>query len=431
MSINPIIPRSTQVTLSTTSKKVLEANVARQFLDLKNLDDTIAMTFSLNGDFAVPANEIQTITFDAPPTAGTFKLTLGANETGAINWNDAAADVEDALELLAGIGEGQVAVTGSIAAGLTVEFEGTLANTPQVLLQVTSNSLVDDTTETNEVQRVDFSLVPDTGVWALGFKDSPTADLAFNISSGDLQTAIQAVPGCDGVTVAGDFAGGFVFTFAGAQAAAPWPLLQVLKNELTLNDDPQDEVQTIEFTPVPTAGTFKLAFGDDVTPELTFDASAVLIQTELENLPSIGAGNVTVTGDFTDGFTVTFVGALAALSQTLLNPVPVSRVENPYIGTYGLTTGQSNPQDVLVVVVETTAGHGPSPCIITPSETTLGVGAAEVNGLVVETQTGVLDLPYGDPLPALANKAYELAVPVTEVWAKAASGNPILEITEA
>ena len=72
-------------------------------------------------------NEIQIITFTGTPSAGTFTITLDAVTSGAINWDDDAAAVETALELMANIAS--VSVTGDFAVGFTVEFDGADANT--------------------------------------------------------------------------------------------------------------------------------------------------------------------------------------------------------------------------------------------------------------------------------------------------------------
>lgn len=61
-----------------------------------------------------------------------------------------------------------------------------------------------------------------------------------------------------------------------------------------------------------TAGTFRLAFAGQFTVPIAYNASAATVQAALEAVPSIGAGNVTVTGTWT----VAFVNALAT------TPVP-------------------------------------------------------------------------------------------------------------
>jgi hypothetical protein len=63
-----------------------------------------------------------------------------------------------------------------------------------------------------------------------------------------------------------------------------------------------------------TAGTFTLSFQGHTTSDLAFDAAPGVVQTALEALPSIGAGNVAVTG----ALFVTFVNRLGASPMPLL-----------------------------------------------------------------------------------------------------------------
>jgi hypothetical protein len=75
---------------------------------------------------------------------------------------------------------------------------------------------------------------------------------------------------------------------------------------------PVNEVQTVTVTNAATT-TFMLTFGAYTTAAIPADGTetAAQVQTALQALASIGAGNVTVTGSAGGPFTVTFVGALA------------------------------------------------------------------------------------------------------------------------
>lgn len=78
-----------------------------------------------------------------------------------------------------------------------------------------------------------------------------------------------------------------------------------------------NEVQTITLTGA-TDGTFRLTFGANTTAPLAYNISAADLQTALEGLTSIGAGNVGVAGDAGGPYTVTFQGALAATDVAML-----------------------------------------------------------------------------------------------------------------
>lgn len=64
--------------------------------------------------------------------------------------------------------------------------------------------------------------------------------------------------------------------------------------------------QRVSFSTVPTTGTWKLSYNSVATSDLSFNAIASDIQTALRLIT--GLGNVTVTGDYTAGFTVNLFG---------------------------------------------------------------------------------------------------------------------------
>ena len=78
-----------------------------------------------------------------------------------------------------------------------------------------------------------------------------------------------------------------------------------------------DEVQTISSTA--TGGTFTLSFGGQTTAALAFGASAAQIDTALEALSTIGAGNITCAGGpLPANVTATFAGTLAGQDAALI-----------------------------------------------------------------------------------------------------------------
>jgi hypothetical protein len=81
-----------------------------------------------------------------------------------------------------------------------------------------------------------------------------------------------------------------------------------------------DEIQSIAFTGSPTGGTVVFRFGGQNTSPLNWNCTASQMQTALQALSSIGAGNVLVSGGPGPGtaFTVDFTGALGYASQSLI-----------------------------------------------------------------------------------------------------------------
>ena len=102
-----------------------------------------------------------------------------------------------------------------------------------------------------------------------------------------------------------------------------------------------DEVQDITFSAVPASGDFTLVYDGDETNAIDYTDTNTTVQTELNSLA--GLSSVTVTGDFTSGFTVTFTGSDGEQDQEALT-----------VGTN--TLQDSGPADVDITITETTKG---------------------------------------------------------------------------
>jgi hypothetical protein len=107
----------------------------------------------------------------------------------------------------------------------------------------------------NEVQTVTISGAPTGGNFKLTFSGQTTADIPYNASALQVHTALLALSNIGGAS----------------------------------------EVQTVTITGSPTGGTFTLTLGGQTTPALAYNATASAVQSALEALSTIGAGNVTVT----------------------------------------------------------------------------------------------------------------------------------------
>lgn len=102
---------------------------------------------------------------------------------------------------------------------------------------------------------------------------------------------------------------------------------------------PQTTVEVISFSSVPGSGAFTLFYGDEETASIPYTATAGDVQTALQALT--GLGSVTVTGDFTDGFTVTFTG---------VDPVALILTEGT--NTLGVTITVTETDVILPLAVE-------------------------------------------------------------------------------
>jgi uncharacterized phage protein gp47/JayE len=74
--------------------------------------------------------------------------------------------------------------------------------------------------------------------------------------------------------------------------------------------------QLIEFSAVPDAGTFTITYRGETTVPIAYNANAAAVQTALNDLSNLSG--VTVTGNFTSGFTVVFDGDDGLQPQSLL-----------------------------------------------------------------------------------------------------------------
>lgn len=93
-------------------------------------------------------NELQSITFDALSTAGTWTLTLGSETTAAIAYNAITSAIESAIEALTAVTS--VTVTGTLDASLTItiEFDGADASTAFDAFTIDISGLTGPTTAT-------------------------------------------------------------------------------------------------------------------------------------------------------------------------------------------------------------------------------------------------------------------------------------------
>jgi hypothetical protein len=99
----------------------------------------------------VGQNEVQTLTVTGAPTGGTFTLSFGGQTTPPIAYNSTATQLEEYLESLVNIGDGNITVSGANGGPWTATFTGTLGSAAQSLITLTVNSLTGGTSPTVNV----------------------------------------------------------------------------------------------------------------------------------------------------------------------------------------------------------------------------------------------------------------------------------------
>lgn len=130
-------------------------------------------------------------------------------------------------------------------------------------------------------------------------------------------------------------------------------------------------IQTLSFSLVPTAGQWKIASNGHDTSFLAFNANAAAVQVAIRLLPF--CSGCVVTGNYTSGFTVTFVGAgtggfmvqpqFQVVSNTLVNGMTVITL-TPLITVPGLD--QASVNVTAVSTGPTLANAGTLINIVTP-----------------------------------------------------------------
>lgn len=111
-------------------------------------------------------------------------------------------------------------------------------------------------------------------------------------------------------------------------------------------------VQHLAFSTVPTAGTYKLRHGADTTTALSFSANAAAVQAALRLLPGFGA--ITVSGDTTAGFTVTFTGVsgpvtlLQVVEDSLQDASTFDVFVTPTTTVVGVVAGSAETLDAAI-----------------------------------------------------------------------------------
>jgi uncharacterized phage protein gp47/JayE len=86
---------------------------------------------------------------------------------------------------------------------------------------------------TNEIQDITFDAVPDAGDFTLSYDGEETGVLNSATVAADVQTQLNNLAALSGVSVTGDFAGGFTIEFAGSDGSQDHPLIVVASNSLT------------------------------------------------------------------------------------------------------------------------------------------------------------------------------------------------------
>lgn len=204
----------------------------------------------------------------------------------------------------------------------------------------------------SEVQLVRLLGGPTGGTFTLSFKGSTTAGIAYNASSGTVQTAFTGLAsvGASNATVTGDSTAGYVVTFAATLGLSDQPLITGSGSSLTGGSfyishyqnavTQTNEKQQITFSSTPSSGNYTLTYSGATTANIAYNDVAATLVTRLEALANIAAGEVTVTGDYTTAFIVEFLLALGGTNLVEMTGTNVS-LAGPGLQSITLTETQA------------------------------------------------------------------------------------------
>ena len=309
-----------------------------------------------------PFNNQQIIEFGGLVTGGAFTLTFEGQVTAPVTitgTGPTTTAIQNALASLPTIGAGNVTVTGQPGYYI-VTFGGALANVALPGITVTVTTALTGTLPTiagaaaggaaiianpgygTDAQTIALTgTVNNAGSFTLTVDGEVTAAISGGAANAAaaIQTALAGVVGAGNVTVLGPtgaFATNqtFVVVFAGSLQFATVPIMTAVQGgtaistvlpavALISNPTNGQNVQNVAFNvagtaTVPTAGSYTLALGNQVTVPIAFNAPLSTIQADLAAI--VGTGNVTVVGP-TPGtpvtgtnYTVIFGGALGDLN---------------------------------------------------------------------------------------------------------------------
>lgn len=298
------------------------------------------------------SNEKQSVTLPAGVTGGTFTLTFSGQETGNIAYNASAATVQTALEALSNITSGDVEVSGSAGGPWTIEFKATYVNTDVPLLVMDSSSLtagavsVSEITKgqagTNEIVRVTLQVsaskppgTPTEFAMLFGASDYIFRYIDFSDldTAGKFKTQMEGHASIDATNVTVTLVSSalnqrvYDVEFIGSLGGTNWNINFLeetaygLGSGVTTIQDGSasgtNERQQVTLTGSPGGGTFTLTYNGQTTAAIAYNAVAGAVETALEALSNIGAGDVSVSGS-AGNWLVDFENTLAATDVPLM-----------------------------------------------------------------------------------------------------------------
>jgi hypothetical protein len=206
---------------------------------------------------------------------------------------------------------------------------------------------------TPEQQTITLGNTPSGGYYSLRWTNAAgdvqeTAQLTYNATAGQVQSALRRLTGLESVTVTSsgttpNLTHTVTFLGIGGNVA------QVSSVNNTTGTNSTNEVQTITISDAD-GGTFTLTFDGQTTSGIAYNATAATVDAALEALSSIEVGEVSVSGSAGGPYTVTFTNSLGASDQPLMTASAASLTHtSPGVSIVQTTAGSSITNEVQTV----------------------------------------------------------------------------------
>lgn len=178
--------------------------------------------------------ERQKINFSAVPTSGTWRIEWNAQESTDLPYNATALDVQNAFNLFTG--HAGVTVTGDYSVGFTLQFNDYSALPLPTFLGAGYN----------EIQRFNYSAVPNNGTIQFQFGGENTAHIAWNDDNAQVKTYLEALSTINEISVTGGFSSSYhQIEFVNADGMSPKANITVVDNSLSSGGSPVNYVHQV------------------------------------------------------------------------------------------------------------------------------------------------------------------------------------------
>ena len=207
---------------------IAKTDLLRETLNTSGKNISFVFNGPLTGWQRFPGlSSIFRLDFDQVPTQGTFRIEWNFQETNDIPFNATALDIQNEFNLLEG--SNGWTITGNFADGFV--FESNDLNTyPLPTFNFAG---------LNEIQRFNFSNIPNDGTITFRHKGQDTLNFPWDDNAVDLELAFEALSTISDVGVTGSFADQFYqIEFLGGflnDGLQEQPLIQVIQSDLDLS----------------------------------------------------------------------------------------------------------------------------------------------------------------------------------------------------